>query len=57
MLLRAGKTNLPAPTSMTVNDEIIWSEDTGADAERNDDRRGDCRKENGRSEMGMADGR
>ncbi len=29
MLLRAGKTNLPAPTSMTVNDEIIWSEDTG----------------------------
>jgi hypothetical protein len=29
MLLRTGKTNLPAPTSMTVNDEIIWSEDTG----------------------------
>lgn len=29
MLLRAGKVNLPAPVSMTVNDEIIWSENTG----------------------------
>lgn len=27
--LWSGSTTLPAPTSMSVNDEIIWSSDTG----------------------------
>lgn len=28
-LLRAGNIDLPSPIKMTVNDEIIWSSDTG----------------------------
>lgn len=28
-LLKCGDDNLPGPTKMTVNDEIIWSSDTG----------------------------
>lgn len=28
-LLKCGEVNLPAPIKMTVNDEIIWSADTG----------------------------
>lgn len=28
-LLQAGGTELPAPVSISVNDEIIWSSDTG----------------------------
>jgi hypothetical protein len=28
-LLKCGDVNLPAPIKMTVNDEIIWSSDTG----------------------------
>lgn len=28
-ILWSGSTVLPAPTSLTVNDEIIWSSDTG----------------------------
>ena len=29
MVFRAGTVDLPSPTSLTVDDEIIWSSDTG----------------------------
>jgi hypothetical protein len=28
-IIWSGNTTLPAPTSLSVNDEIIWSSDTG----------------------------
>ena len=28
-ILWSGSTTLPAPTSLSVNDEIIWTSDTG----------------------------
>ena len=28
-IIWSGSTTLPAPTSLSVNDEIIWSSDTG----------------------------
>lgn len=28
-ILKSGDTGLPSPVSMTINDEIIWSADTG----------------------------